>query len=61
MLHQPPVLLLQRKYNSWHIYYYAAVNWHTGALHIKLMSGSKGMLCASDAPCGSPLCTPHDK
>jgi hypothetical protein len=35
-----PLHALQKKYNGWRIYYYAAVNALTGAVYIKLMSGS---------------------
>lgn len=37
-----PPCCMQRAYSEWKIYYYAAVNWYTGALYIKLMTGTRG-------------------
>jgi hypothetical protein len=33
---------LQSSFKGWRIYYYAAVSWFTGAVHIQLTSGTKG-------------------
>lgn len=33
---------MQSPFNKYVIYYYAAVNWFTGALHIKMMTGTLG-------------------
>lgn len=36
------LICMQGKLARWCIYYYAAVNWFTGAVYIKLMSGTVG-------------------